>query len=142
MKKLNILFLGIIAVTLIGCTNTKQRTTDSTAPDMHTSEMVLDYHGVYEGTLPCADCEGIKTQLTINDDNTYVLKSEYLGEEDAKFEDKGAYFIQDGEILVTQDEDGHQLYYKLQENSLALLDDNKKLIEGDMASLYILTKVR
>lgn len=143
MKKLNILLFGVIAFAMLSCTNAKQnQESENVAPDMHTSEMVLDYHGVYEGTLPCADCEGIKTQLTVNDDNTFVLVSDYLGEEDAKFEDKGTYSIENGEILITQDEDGEQKYYKLQEGSLAQLDADKKLIEGDMAPFYVLTKVK
>ena len=140
MKKLSALLFIVVAITLISCNNAKQK--KSEAPDMHTSEIALDYHGVYEGTLPCADCEGIKTQLTINEDHTFVLVSNYLGEEDAKFEDKGTYFIENGEILVIQDEDGDQKYYKLQEGSLAQLDTNKKPIEGDMAPLYVLTKAQ
>ncbi|MEA5062946.1 MAG: copper resistance protein NlpE [Petrimonas sp.] len=140
MKKLSILLFACVAVALMGCSNAaKQSKTE--APDMHTSEMALDYYGVYEGTLPCADCEGIKTQLTINSDSTFVLVSEYLGKGDTKFEDKGTYFIEDGEILVTQNEKGNQKYYKLQEGSLAQLDAEKKRIEGDLAPLYILTKV-
>lgn len=143
MKKLNILLFAFLAIAMIACTNAKQKQADeSVAPDMHTSEMVLDYHGVYEGTLPCADCEGIKTRLTLNDDNTFVIVSDYVGEENATFEDKGTYFIEDGEILITQDEDGEQKYYKLQEGSLAQLDADKKIIEGELASYYILTKVK
>lgn len=143
MKKLSILLFAVLAIALMSCTNAKQKNAETTgAPDMHTSEMALDYHGVYEGTLPCADCEGIKTQLTINDDNTFVLKSEYLGKEGGKFEGKGTYSIEDGEILVTQDQDGDQLYYKLQEGSLAQLDADKRLIEGELASYYILAKVK
>ncbi len=140
MRKFSILLFALIAIVLISCNNAKQKNAE--APDMHTSEMALDFHGTYEGTLPCADCEGIKTQLTIKDDNTFVLVSDYLGEEDAKFEDKGTYFIENGEILVAQDEDGEQKYYKLQEGSLAQLDTNKKPIEGDMAPLYVLTKAQ
>ncbi len=140
MKKLSILLFGLIAIALVNCNNAKQKNAE--APDMHTSEMALDYHGVYEGTLPCADCEGIKTQLTINDDSTFVLVSNYLGREDAGFEEKGTYFIENGEILVTQDENGEQKYYKWQEGSLVQLDADKKPIEGDMAPLYVLTKVK
>lgn len=77
-------------------------------------------------TFPYADYEGIKTQLTIRDDNTFTLVSDYLGEKEVKFEDKSAYFIEDGEILVIQDEDGDQKYFKLQEGSLAQLDADKK----------------
>ena len=140
MKKLSILLVALVSIALISCNNAKQKKAET--PDMHTSEMALDYHGVYEGTLPCADCEGIKTQLTVNDDNTFVLVSDYLGEEDATFEDKGTYFIENGEILVTQEEDGEQKYYKLQEGSLAQLDANKKPVEGEMAPFYVLTKVK
>ena len=140
MKKLSILLVALVSITLISCNNAKQKKAET--PDMHTSEMALDYHGVYEGTLPCADCEGIKTKLAINDDNTFVLNSEYLGEENATFEDKGTYFIENGEILVTQEEDGEQKYYKLQEGSLAQLDANKKPVEGEMAPFYVLTKVK
>ena len=140
MKKLSILLVALVSIALISCNNAKQKKAET--PDMHTSEMALDFHGVYEGTLPCADCEGIKTKLTINDDNTFVLNSEYLGEENATFEDKGTYFIENGEILVTQEEDGEQKYYKLQEGSLAQLDANKKPVEGEMAPFYVLTKVK
>lgn len=45
--------------------------------------------GVYEGTIPCADCEGIKTELDIKADDTYELDSEYLGKANGKFEEKG-----------------------------------------------------
>ncbi|MDO5663764.1 MAG: copper resistance protein NlpE [Bacteroidia bacterium] len=140
------LVLTVIAA-MVSCTGQKktdaqQQDSSTVASDMHTSEMVLDYKGVYEGTLPCADCEGIKTTLTVNEDNTFVLISEYLGKKGETFEDKGTYFIEDGEVLVIQDEEGDQKYFKLMEGSLAQLDADKKMIEGEMAPLYVLTKVQ
>lgn len=138
MKKLSILLFGLFLVAAIGCNNPKQKA--ETDPDMRTSEVAPDYRGAYEGTLPCADCEGIKTRLTIKDDGTFVLNSEYLGEEDNKFEDKGTYFIENGEILVTQDQDGDQKYYRIQAGSLLMLDADKKAVEGEIASYYILKR--
>ncbi len=41
--------------------------------DMHTSQNSLDWAGVYEGVLPCADCPGIQTRLTLSRDETYEL---------------------------------------------------------------------
>ena len=38
--------------------------------------------GTYEGTLPAADCPGIKTVLTINPDSTYQLKQDYIDRKD------------------------------------------------------------
>ncbi len=34
--------------------------------------------GTFYGTLPCADCPGIRYELTLNDDGTYVEQTEYL----------------------------------------------------------------
>ncbi len=42
----------------------------------------------YSGTLPCADCVGIKTTLTLYANQTYQLKSLYI--------DKGAPFTEKG----------------------------------------------
>ena len=44
----------------------------------HTAENSLDWAGRYTGLLPCADCEGIQTQLTLRSDKTYVLEEHYV----------------------------------------------------------------
>lgn len=143
------LFLAVaLLVAMVSCTGGQKKTDaqqqDSltvVAPDMHTSEVALDYYGTYEGTLPCADCEGIKTALTLNEDKTFVLNSEYLGKKkDNKFEEKGSYEIENGEIVVAKISDSETNYYKLQEGSVAMLTSDKKMVEGELAPNYILTK--
>lgn len=47
-------------------------------PDYHTAQNSLDWAGVYEGLLPCADCEGIQTKLTLDYDGEYTLDQYYL----------------------------------------------------------------
>jgi hypothetical protein len=37
--------------------------------------------GVYRGTLPCADCAGIETTLTLRRDGTFTLSRQYQGRE-------------------------------------------------------------
>ncbi len=38
---------------------------------------------IYEGTLPCADCSGIRTELTLFTDGTrFAMKQTYLGTKD------------------------------------------------------------
>jgi hypothetical protein len=34
--------------------------------------------GTYEGKLPCADCPGLQTLITINSDGTFHMKETYL----------------------------------------------------------------
>ena len=40
----------------------------------HNAKNSLDYIGTYKGILPCADCEGIETELELNSDKTYEIK--------------------------------------------------------------------
>lgn len=52
--------------------------TQTMVPDHHTAQTSLDWAGVYEGLFPCADCEGIQTQLTLTSDGQYTFDQHYL----------------------------------------------------------------
>lgn len=45
---------------------------------------------IYSGTLPCADCIGIKTILTLHGDKTYTLQSIYINK-GSPFTEKGTW---------------------------------------------------
>ena len=55
--------------------------------------------GTYEGTLPAADCPGIKTVLTINADSTYELKQDYIERKDGHDEASGVLQVLNGNVL-------------------------------------------
>ena len=80
MKKT--LLLLALPLLLAACQTPSAPATDSTdtstVVDSHTAENALDWPGRYAGLLPCADCEGIQTQLTLNADKTYVLEEYYV----------------------------------------------------------------
>ena len=114
------------------CTSDRQRPDwlSGVPPDMHTSEMVLDFFGTYKGVLPSASGEGIKTTVTLNEDRTFVLLREYIGrEEDAKFVFEGDYTIEFGEIVVLDLGAQGEMFFDLREGSLALLDNQMNRIE-------------
>lgn len=48
------------------------------------NELKSDYTGTFSGVLPCADCPGIETKLTLNADNTYKLEMVYQERGDGK----------------------------------------------------------
>jgi uncharacterized lipoprotein NlpE involved in copper resistance len=48
------------------------------APDTHNSRNSLDWAGVYEGVLPCADCPGIKTRLVLERDGGFEITTAYI----------------------------------------------------------------
>ena len=61
----------------------------------------LDWEGTYVGTLPCADCEGIETELTINYDGTYSYKTTYLGKETEAEEVTGTFQWDENGSVIT-----------------------------------------
>lgn len=52
--------------------------TVTSAEQQHSVENALDWSGRYQGTLPCVDCAGIQTVLTLNLDKTYMLQEHSL----------------------------------------------------------------
>lgn len=55
-----------------------------TTIDSHNSQNSLDWQVTYKGITPCADCEGIETEVVLNKDLTYLIKTKYLGKGDGK----------------------------------------------------------
>ncbi len=108
--------------------------------DEHNSKTSVDWVGTYEGVLPCADCEGIKTTLTINKDETYTLSQEYLNK-NLKLEDKGTFeWTKDGGSIKISTKDNGIYNYKVGENQIFSLDQEGKEITGSLAEKYILKK--
>ncbi|OPC06288.1 hypothetical protein BAS09_01505 [Elizabethkingia ursingii] len=107
--------------------------------DGHNSQNSLDWAGTYEGTLPCADCSGIKTTITLKDDNTYAMTEEYVDKK-TKAEDKGKFeWDKSGGKIALVSKDGKRQYI-VGENQLIHLDMDGKEITGPNKDLYILKK--
>lgn len=64
----------------------------------HQSKPVAVTAGTYAGVIPCADCEGIRMELTLKDNKTFSLKESYLGTPKGKnnFEVTGKWFAAKG----------------------------------------------
>ncbi len=108
------------------------------------SRTSLDWDGIYTGTLPCADCEGIKTMIWLKNDETYVAKTKYLGKSDEVFTQTGNLNWNEAgsKITLQVNEEGDQIArtYQVGENVLFHLDNDGNRITGDMADKYRLTK--
>ncbi|MDX1277493.1 copper resistance protein NlpE N-terminal domain-containing protein [Oceanihabitans sediminis] len=143
--KIKILGLSAIAMLFItSCnSNKKQSETDATqqeeVADMHNSQNSLDWDGTYTGTLPCADCEGIESTITLNSDLTYSAKAVYLGEKGVQFDSEGKFkWMDNGSKIQLSDEEGTM--YFVGENTLTLLDKNGEKNTGELAEHYVLKK--
>ena len=109
--------------------------------DGHNAQNSLEWFGTYEGTLPCADCAGIKTTIVLNQNNTYSKTSEYIGKENPTFDEEGKIEWHDnGRDITLIPTRGEQVKYKVIEGSLIMLDTEGNEIKGGLASHYILKK--
>lgn len=113
--------------------------------DLHAdnSQTALDWAGTYFNVLPCASCEGIETWLTLHPDESFELKTNYLGLNDAReeiftgkftWDEAGASIQLHGLIGDTPGK------YKVGENQIWHLDQEGRQIEGPLADRYILHK--
>lgn len=111
-------------------------------PDGDSSEVSVDWHGVYHGLLPCADCEGVDTILILRPDHTYTLITRMLGDKVVTDEESGsfAWTSGGGSILLNDAGSGPSLY-KVGENQVFQLDEEGKEIGGTLAGSYVLRKV-
>jgi uncharacterized lipoprotein NlpE involved in copper resistance/heat shock protein HslJ len=96
------------------------------AADIHTSKNSLDWAGVYEGVLPCADCPGIRTRLILNRDGTYTRTTQYLERQNAANTVRGLFTWHANGNAITLDEHGDGQQYSVGEGRLLLLYRNSE----------------
>lgn len=148
-NSLNVLSLGL-SILLFSCNYTSEKpdiaaTTeiamDSVIPDGHNSSNSLDVDGLYKGTLPCADCEGIETEIELGKDNSFLKRTIYLGKGGKVFEEKGSYTwnSKGNTITLTGIKSGPGQYF-VGENMLIQLNMDGNRITGSLADKYVLHK--
>ncbi|ENX41051.1 copper resistance protein NlpE [Acinetobacter sp. NIPH 2100] len=149
MKK-SLIAISLASIFLVACNKAETPKTDEQTPpatsevvdSAHTAENSLDWNGTYTGVVPCADCEGIKTELELNQDKTFELKETYLGKGDGKaFESKGSFnFDSQNTSIIELDKAGDGRKYFVAEGYLKALDTEGKEITGELAEKYELKK--
>ncbi|MFC3902656.1 Uncharacterized lipoprotein NlpE involved in copper resistance [Acinetobacter marinus] len=131
--------------------STAQQTAQQSTPSgtnhpdpAHSAENSLDWNGTYEGTLPCADCNGIRTELTLNSNKTYRIAETYLGRgkgEGASYVTNGTFnFDNRNTSIIVLDKKADARQYFIAENKVYALDSFGEKITGDFESMYILSK--
>jgi heat shock protein HslJ len=134
MKAVLILFV------LTSVLSARARQKASVAPseqraDLHTSQNSLDWAGVYQGVLPCADCPGIKTRLTLNNDGTYERVVQYLERQGTEQTVRGLFTWQASGNAITLDQHGGGQQYSVGEGRLSLLYPSSGLAPNPVLTL-------
>lgn len=140
MKTKNvILILVLLFIGIASCKSTKKAQTNDLKNTADNSMTSIDWVGTYQGILPCADCEGIQTQLVLKKDLSYVIETRYKGKDEKVFQSKGAFKWDESGGKITLDNTEKQMY-QVGENQLFHLDKNGNRITGDLADNYIMKK--
>ena len=89
---------------------------------MHNSRNALDWAGVYEGMLPCADCPGIQTRLSLQQDGRFELSMRYLERQVAPYVSTGSFSWNADGNTITLEGAGGAAMYRVGEGRLLQLD--------------------
>lgn len=117
--------------------------TAASLPLADSAETSLDWNGDYEGVLPCADCEGIKTELELNSDKTYELTEEYLGKgkgQETKVKGKFSFDSKEPSIIVLDQAADNRRFFIGEGFAEARAVETGEAITGPLAEHYKLKK--
>ncbi|MEJ8606841.1 copper resistance protein NlpE [Riemerella anatipestifer] len=97
---------------------------------------------MYQGIIPCADCDGIFTTITLAPDQTFEKTDYYLGK-DEYFTEEGSYTVDasTGIYALSFKSDNSTEYYQKEEGKLVLLNDKKEKNTGANAHTYELEQL-
>jgi len=102
-----------------------------------------DFHGVFYGFLPCDDCNGIKTTLSLKQKNNYLLVTQYARESSREFYEKGKYSWNDENhtvVLTPRKELTTRQYHIENEGTLVQLNSDGTRRAGAEADRYTLRR--
>ncbi|MDU0370857.1 copper resistance protein NlpE N-terminal domain-containing protein [Hymenobacter endophyticus] len=97
----------------------------NSAPDKDAGAATLQLAGVYADTVPCNDCQGIATRLTLKPDSLYELQELYLGRTSPVNYRRGPWRVR-GQVVTLEPSgnDPVRRYQVAGSRTLQLLDAN------------------
>lgn len=149
-KKMKKLYIAVWAAGLFvacGSPNTQEQEEpiepEAATPEVvdgHTSRNSLDWAGTYRGELPCTDCDAIDMEVTIDDDNTFMVKAVMKGKDEI-IEDSGIIRWENNDSHINLRGDAVDYHFRVGENQLTFLLEAGILPEEGVLVDYSLDKV-
>lgn len=102
---------------------------------------VSSVESTYKAFLPCASCMGIDSTLTLKKDGTFESVMNYKSKDNYKAVSKGKYSVKNG-VITTVDEYKEKSFYKIEGESLKMLDMDQKEVTGELKDKYIFKRVK
>lgn len=94
-------------------------------PKKAVEKAALTYTGFFSGTLPCADCPGIHTQLWVRPDSTFILGERYIDRDSMAIARFGHWHVVDGLLTIGSGPDKPE-YWKPVAKGLVNVDEEGK----------------
>jgi uncharacterized lipoprotein NlpE involved in copper resistance len=135
--KLSVILLAVATVVSAATQQSDGAAPPAQPADMHNSRISLDWAGTYEGVLPCPDCPGTKTTLTINSDGSYRLVTRAQGSQNAEKSVSGVFTWQPSGNAITLDERGGRQQFSMGEGRLTLLRAEGGASQSPAANLVL-----
>jgi len=142
-KTICILSTACLLLGVNACTSGSGNAEDVQVATDDSPKTSLDWAGTYAGILPCADCDGIETEITLKEDNTYRITWRYTEKNDEVYTENGTFIWNaDGNKIILENLDAQKVptLYKVCENSLLQLDLKGNEITGELAENYRINK--
>lgn len=145
MKQTNIFLSLCMIAALSSCQNSEKENKDElqdslTIVDEHTSQNSLDWAGIYQDTIPCADCPGILTTVKLYEDGTYSYVGEYI-DRNTVVVDSGRFMWHNNGTVVHLKGNEIDARYKVGENVLYQADSAGNVMESEISERLALHKV-
>lgn len=102
-----------------------------------------EFHGVFYGFLPCDDCNGIKTTLSLKQNHHYLLVTQPARESSREFYEKGKYEWNDDTrtvVLTPRDKAPAHQYAIEEEGTLVQMNADGSRMSGKQAESYTLRR--
>jgi len=118
-----------------------QQETDHAAHANH--DKSLDFHGIFYGYVPCNDCAGIKTTLSLKQNNNYLLVTQPARDSSREFYEKGKYSWNDENhtlILTPRKESSTRHYLIKDEGTIVQLNSDGTQMPKELEDSYTLRR--
>ncbi|RZL04889.1 MAG: hypothetical protein EOO89_27475 [Pedobacter sp.] len=147
MKKI----FGVAASAMIlwACGNSGEEENNAPIPsgDTTTKSAPVEYKPVvaaaFMGVVPCADCDGIETRVTLFADTSYEFVNNYLGKNPT--DTAGLNSTKKGKFMMHNDTlhlEGIPTRFIQNDTALIQLDPSGKKMQGKLADKYFLKKLK
>ncbi|WP_336518074.1 copper resistance protein NlpE [Pollutibacter soli] len=98
----------------------------------------------YSGVIPCADCEGIESIVSLRKDFTFTGRLLYMGRKSTgagsnELNQSGSW-MRHGNTIHLVEKSGGATYYLQTDSSLIQVDDKGERIGGSLADKFVLRK--